>query len=289
MYLKSDRLMSRQIFRFREYTRGKPWRSPSTGRELTIVECRFSTDEPVAYEGVLFAHEYFEYCPPFLLYPELAAQFEGRKFKFARRMSEDMWCRPENEVVGFAIEGVHGVFHIDLIGYGPTLWHPEGTDQDYLKAPILPWQALAIWQNPGRMVSIASLQYGWVIRSEQFARAIPNNKVKPNGAFTLYEDRGGEALELQRGKALYVVERILPIPDEDWDMGLQEYSYLDIRVRRLTDQGRFDPKGETIDLRQSQQPRPAMWNSPFQPVELMGQMAFDGSGLSEVRPQPLIF
>ncbi|HTK59865.1 MAG TPA: hypothetical protein VL283_01535 [Candidatus Baltobacteraceae bacterium] len=289
MHLKTKHLHSRQIFRFPRFASGETWRSPSTGQELTIVRSRWDAEDP-ALQGPLFAHEYHDGSPLSLVYPELAELFEGRKFKTARRVSEDGWCRPENQVICFPIDGEKGVFDVDLVGYGPTHWLPDMiSGQEILEGKIEPWRASAIWHDPEKMVSIVGLQYGWVIRSEQFARARPVYSFKPDGDLFLYQDREDDPIDAARGKALHVVESIDPREDE-WSDGADDYSDLRIRVRRLRDDGSYDPNGQVIEFQQHPHHRQhASRNSPHQPVELVGQMAFDGSGVTMTLPKPLLY
>src|SRR5688572_19760133 len=173
MHLETRHLHSRQIFRSPQFAEGRRWRSESTGKELVIVGQKGDADDP-GRERALYAHEYYHYHigPNHLDYPELDDAFdplpEGarghKKFLLARRVSEDGWCRPENEVICVPYHGRYGVYGVDLVGYGYDAGTPEGVRSDSI--PHEAWLARAIWRNPDRMVSLASLQYGWVVRSE---------------------------------------------------------------------------------------------------------------------------
>lgn len=296
MRLETQHLHSRQIFRSPGLAEGRRWKSPSTGKELVIVGQSGDADDP-GRESALYAHEYYHYGigPNLKAYPELGSAFEPlppdarehQKFLLARRVSEDGWCRLENDLICVPYHGRYGIYRVDLVGYGPTHWMPEMIDTS--THPNETWRALAIWRDPDRMVSIASLQRGWVIRSEQFARAKPRYAFKPDGELFLYEDRPDDSLDEPRGRALHVVEEIDPREDIEWDSGAEDYSNLRVRVRRLTDEGTYDPQGQVIEFEQRRHHRNATKNSPFQPVELVGQMAFDGSGVTFTLPKPLTF
>lgn len=295
MHLDPEHLHGRQIFRAPRFALGRKWRSPSTGKELIIVGTAGDADDR-GRENALYAHAYYRGSPGERLYPELKDLFPGSgrasgdSFRIAWRVAEDGWCRPEHEAVCFPTTGRYGFFRVSLVGYGPTEWLPDGiTGQEIFDRPLAPWRALAIWRHPDRMVSIASLQRGWVIRSEQFARAKPDRPLKPGGELRLYQDREDDAFDEARGAAAYCVESIDPEEDWEWDDGPEDYSSLRIRVRRLRDDGAYDPSGEVIEFRQQRHHRNAARNSPFHPVELVGQMAFDGSGMTATLPKPLTY
>ena len=289
MYLETKHLHSRQLFRFMRFASGETWRSPSTGKELTIVRSRWDSETP-ALHGPTFAHEYYRGSPLSRVYPELRDVFGEQPFAAARLVSDDGWCRPENQVICFPIEGEKAVFGVDLVGYGPTEWLPDGiSGQECVERKIEPWSVVARWPRPERMVSIASLQYGWAIRSEQFARATRRMGEKSDMILTLYANQE-KILDAARGEALYVVSSIVPYEDIEWDSGRDDYSGLDIRLCRLRPDRTYDPCGEIIELRQHSHQRNATRNSPFQPVEFVGVMSFDGeTGVISCPPRPLHF
>lgn len=295
MRLDTKHLHSRQIFQSPRFAKGRAWRSESTGKRLIIVGRSGDADDP-GREQALYAHEYYHYHigPNHLDYPELGSAFEPvpkearehQRFLLARRVSEDGWCRPENEVICVPYHGNDGVYDVDLVGYGYDRGIPENVRSD--SVPNEAWKAAAIWPNPSRMVSIASLQYGWVVRSEQFAHARPRYSFEPNGLLILYSSPL-ETVNEARGQALYVVELIKPEEDVEWDNGPEDYSSLRISLRRLTDTGSYDPRGEIIELQQGRHKGHLKPNSPHHPVELVGLMSFNGTIITEPRPQPLIY
>jgi hypothetical protein len=289
MFIKTERLHSRQIFRCPFFAWGRTWRSEATGKELIVVGAKGDADD-LGRKEAFYAHEYYDGSPGELAFPELKHEFSHKKFHLARRVSEDGWCHAANEVICIPFEGMRGVYQVDLIGYGPTEWLPDGiSGTECVERKVEDWRALAIWPNPGKMVPIVALQYGWVIRSEQFARAVLQYSFQPYGELRLYQDREKDVLDTKRGQALHVVEQIMPVEDIEWDSGPEDYSSLTLRVRRLADDGTYDPLGQIIEFHQGRhRPRHAP-HHPFQPVELVGKMAFDGSLLTDNPPLPLIF
>ena len=290
MFIKTADLHGRQIIRSPRFADGSRWTSSATGREAIVVGREGDAQDPKRAEA-LYAVEYYDGNPNSKDYPDLDRESLGGRNSFwlARRLDPDGWCRPENEVLCVPYHGRHGIYHVDLVGYGPTEWLPDGiSGQECIDRERRAWRAAAIWRDPNRMVAIASLQYGWVVRSEQFARAKRRLGERSERILTMYMDQE-EVLDEARGKALYVVSSIVP-RESEWDDGHDDYSGLDLRLCRLHDDGTYDACGEIIELSQNAHRGHGLRNYPFEPVEFMGLMSFDRlSGVIAGPPRPLTF
>lgn len=290
MYIKTEYLHSRQIVRSPRFAQGSRWRSKTTGKELVMVGRSGDDDDTVRVEA-MYAIEYFDGNPNRRDYPELDKKPLGgvNRFFLARRVDGYGRCRSDGDVLYIPYHGRHGIYGVDLIGYGPTEWLPDGiSGQECEERPREGWKGV-LWPRPERMVSIVSLQYGWVVRSEQFARAKRRLGERSEGILTMYMDQE-KILDASRGEALWVVSSIVPHENVEWDDGGEDYSDLDIRFCRLRADRTYDCCGEIIELRQHAHRARGLRNYPFQPVEFVGLMSFDdASFVLAAPPRPLHF
>ncbi len=128
------------------------------------------------------------------------------------------------------------------------------------------------------LVETFKLEAGWVIRSAHFTNG--DYRPDPNGQRIVSIDTDPaprSAHDPTRGQALFVIENV---EGEGCDHTYGCCYWVDVTARRLRPDGTNDPAGERICFSSS-----GRKSDPFYEVELIGQMAQNGSGVTYTLPK----